>query len=421
MKKDTSKIVDLDELFAKKEVDSSPKELISESVKPAATKPLPNLDAILEEWSWRCDKGYPDFNNLSDRFALQEVLDEMNIELPFERILKEDIATPVVKKSTKVATIKEDDKLAKQAKKAASELDKLISTIPTMPISEKWGIMGSDERKEFDSRLKVLVKGAGSDPVKRLATFISNINGSTKTTKSSKISDIFNRLVLLRTINNIVTGFSPSGAGFIFEALTAAIMGGEQQTEKDEFGQLGIADVDVNGQPYSMKLLSGKTPKLKGSLTNLVKDVNDGKVVTYIIMKRESTTGGKIEFYSGLVTKSNIAKFKSNASGQAKNKKDGKLITNPQFILSSGSWKDIFEDYKLIGVLDVNAETIRGIVQDSLVDLQQKVEPIYASLKDFTINLHTYFGTNKDAERKEAVVKAKQSANELDSKTQQLT
>jgi hypothetical protein len=47
---------------------------------------LPDIDTILREWSWRCDKGYPDFNNISDRIKLQEVLDELNIQLPFDRI-----------------------------------------------------------------------------------------------------------------------------------------------------------------------------------------------------------------------------------------------------------------------------------------------------------------------------------------------
>ena len=49
------------------------KETLTESVITETiqdNKPSPNLDAILQEWTWRCDKGYPDFNNLSDRFKL---------------------------------------------------------------------------------------------------------------------------------------------------------------------------------------------------------------------------------------------------------------------------------------------------------------------------------------------------------------
>jgi len=61
--------------------------------KSMSTYQLPDLDAILEEWSWRCDKGYPNFNNTSDRIKLQEVLDEMGIPVPFERIVKEDTAS----------------------------------------------------------------------------------------------------------------------------------------------------------------------------------------------------------------------------------------------------------------------------------------------------------------------------------------
>ncbi len=64
------------------------------------SKPLPNLDAILQEWAWRCDKGYPDFNNLSDRFKLQEVLDEMKVDLPFERMLEAPAKKAPVKKAT---------------------------------------------------------------------------------------------------------------------------------------------------------------------------------------------------------------------------------------------------------------------------------------------------------------------------------
>lgn len=71
------------------------------------SKPLPNLDAILQEWAWRCDKGYPDFNNLSDRFKLQEVLDEMKIDLPFERMAE----APTKKLAALKTAVKKDKKL----------------------------------------------------------------------------------------------------------------------------------------------------------------------------------------------------------------------------------------------------------------------------------------------------------------------
>ena len=390
------------------------------------------LDKILLEWSYRCDKGYPDVNNPADWLVLENVLVEMGIELPFERILEENITTPVVKNSIKVDTIEEDDKLIKQARKAASELDKLISTIPAMPISEKWGVMGSDERKEFESRLKSLLKGAGSDPIERLRSFITNVNGVSKKSSSNNISDVFNRLVLLRTINNIVTGFSPAGAGFIFEALTAAIMGGKQETGKNEEGVLANADVTVDGKSYSMKLLSGKSSKLKGSKPGLAAGVKQYGTVTYVIMLRESTTGGKVSFYTGEVTPENL--FASDASkiglkgfivnGNYKMFQQGKwkLEEDPQFkfLPTESGLKSRFSNVTFLGALDVESNTIRNVVQESLIDLQQKVEPIYNALKEFTINLHSYFGAEKTKERTKAAIGAKKSAAQLDSETQRV-
>jgi hypothetical protein len=57
-----------------------------------------DIDTILREWSWRCDKGYPDFNNISDRIRLQEVLDELNIPLPFDKISEAPVS-PLSKKA----------------------------------------------------------------------------------------------------------------------------------------------------------------------------------------------------------------------------------------------------------------------------------------------------------------------------------
>ena len=102
MKKDISNIVDLDALF-KQEIapttnitDSS---LITESTYTTSVKTNIDIEAILNEWTWRCNKGYPDFNNTEDRIKLQEVLDEMGIELPFERIhiiTEAELSKPIV-------------------------------------------------------------------------------------------------------------------------------------------------------------------------------------------------------------------------------------------------------------------------------------------------------------------------------------
>ena len=68
--------------------DKNAVERIVETVE-VAQQPLPNFDAILMEWSWRCEKGYPDFDNKKDIAALREVLKEMNLS---ENLLLEKAA-----------------------------------------------------------------------------------------------------------------------------------------------------------------------------------------------------------------------------------------------------------------------------------------------------------------------------------------
>ena len=69
------------------EDDKNVVERITETVE-VAQQPLPNFDAILMEWSWRCEKGYPDFNNKKDIAVLKEVLNEMNLSVPNSIIIE---------------------------------------------------------------------------------------------------------------------------------------------------------------------------------------------------------------------------------------------------------------------------------------------------------------------------------------------
>ena len=90
MKKDTSRSIDLNALFAKtntESVNNTPKEIITETKTTSTPKePKLDFDSIVTEWSYRCDKGYPDMKNKSDMIKLQEILDEMGIKAPFKRI-----------------------------------------------------------------------------------------------------------------------------------------------------------------------------------------------------------------------------------------------------------------------------------------------------------------------------------------------
>jgi len=98
-----------------------------------------DIDYILQEWSWRCARGYPDYSNVSDRLKLQEVLDEMGIELPFKRIQEADDRSTKSKKSTSSDTGSAN--ILATAKKFVNHLpeekhDMLVKFINDIPYDE---------------------------------------------------------------------------------------------------------------------------------------------------------------------------------------------------------------------------------------------------------------------------------------------
>jgi hypothetical protein len=76
--------------------DNTQETVITESVVETA---IPEIDynAILTEWSYRCDSGSPVYGKDKDMIHLQNILDENNIPLPFDRITE---APKVAKKVT---------------------------------------------------------------------------------------------------------------------------------------------------------------------------------------------------------------------------------------------------------------------------------------------------------------------------------
>ena len=45
-----------------------------------------NIDALLNEWAYRCEKGYPDMDSPSDLRVLNTILQEQGIELPEQQL-----------------------------------------------------------------------------------------------------------------------------------------------------------------------------------------------------------------------------------------------------------------------------------------------------------------------------------------------
>lgn len=107
------------------------KESISETAKSTEENaPLLDFDAIVTEWSYRCDKGYPDMKSKSDLIKLQEILDEMGVKSPFKRIkLTEAKPKPTVVDTSEV--LKSAKKFVKYlSKEKIPMLAKFLDEIP---------------------------------------------------------------------------------------------------------------------------------------------------------------------------------------------------------------------------------------------------------------------------------------------------
>ena len=140
----------------------------------------------------------------------------------------------------------------------------IMDLLPKFEISEAWGQLDTDARQEFEKYMNN-IKGNS------LHQKLAYIRGFTNRHDSSKyqVHEILSNLMFLDLLSTVVNNFSPSGAGFLFEAFMAGLLKGTQAVEKVE-GVLQIEDfLNAEGVPFSLKLL---TPGglIKGSIRNLV-------------------------------------------------------------------------------------------------------------------------------------------------------
>ena len=167
--------INLDDLLNSNEENSSEEvvEILKESITETAKSieenaPLPDFDAIVTEWSYRCDKGYPDMKSKSDMIKLQEILNEMGIKSPFKRVQlteldkpkKKTVVKKVIKKLPPVSNSKEygripgiplndkDTAIIKAFKTKLSKIDWENPSAVNKKILEKFDTLGEKEQKE---------------------------------------------------------------------------------------------------------------------------------------------------------------------------------------------------------------------------------------------------------------------------------
>ena len=120
-------------------------------------------------------------------------------------------------------------------------------------------------------------------------------------------------MTFLRLLSVVVQDFTDAGAGFIFEAFLAGLLGGAQVSGRggeETKGSLPIHDyVDgITGEPVSLKLLNPKT-SIEGSMYNITKFLANHELgirhgIRYIVAIKYDDE--KLGFYEFTITRDNF-------------------------------------------------------------------------------------------------------------------
>lgn len=249
MKKDTSNqsIIDLDLHFKSLE----PSKIITESKYNKQTlleskeDIAINYEDILREWSYRCDSGSPVYGNTKDMIHLQNILDENNIPLPFDRISEAPADHSITDDYAMLYGLLPKDKKIK--------FDLFISTMPNNLLIEF---------KQMTKRLKLA-------EAKILAKFF----------KSLKSVNELNGVEYLPYMNLWETYVGQAigkGELFISFAVDKAVVQGSSQS----------FDIDDAGRHYEVKSLDVLDSKSGRYKYGQIRPGAEGKVSKYLFTKQ---------------------------------------------------------------------------------------------------------------------------------------
>ena len=200
--------------------------------------------------------------------------------------------------------LKEEAAQAVMAQKVQAMSKSILDLMPEFEISEAWGQKDTEARKQFEVYMNNIPGASVEDKLRYLNLFIEEVRPGKYQTH-----EILSNLMFLDLLSTVVNNFSPSGAGFLFEAFLAGLLRGTQQIEKTE-GELQIDDLrDAEGKPISLKLLVPTTP-VKGSIKNLIgflsNPANSDGIEYLCVYKfgKDQTKG--LSFYSFMIDPQNI-------------------------------------------------------------------------------------------------------------------
>jgi hypothetical protein len=159
--------------------------------------------------------------------------------------------------------------------KEERSMEELYKFLPQFEFSEMIGRPDDADianKGEVRSTFTTLMSGIA--PGEGLQEKIDSVNEFVSSTapEVESAAEVLRNLTFLRLLSVVVQDFTDAGAGFIFEAFLAGLLGGAQVSGRggeETKGSLPIHDYNDNeGKPVSLKLLNPKTP-IGGSMYNI--------------------------------------------------------------------------------------------------------------------------------------------------------
>tara|TARA_R110000824_G_scaffold8737_1_gene39522 strand:- start:5765 stop:7204 length:1440 start_codon:yes stop_codon:yes gene_type:complete len=179
--------------------------------------------------------------------------------------------------------------LKEQTKVDPGEEKNIHIAFPKIRITEGFGKIGTEDRTIIEKFTKNIRGVTLEEKLRALNDIL------TEKKEAATISEILSTMVTCEILAAIITNFTESAGGFIFEGFLAGLFGGQsiQITSPEEIEGMTaagkpITDVVLAGKHYSLKLL-GKTTDVKGSFRNMVEHF---KVLDHVIYLDARRIGG---------------------------------------------------------------------------------------------------------------------------------
>ena len=325
----------------------------------------------------------------------------------------------------------------------AEKGEEIMLSLPKFVPTEAWGTPNDKTRKEIETYIRNIGgKGLGGK-IKFLEDLQNGIVDGVKASRIRSPRRIISTLIVLESLSAVLSSFSESAAGFVFEGFLAALLGGYQQAERIE-GNLPIQDMMAfstdqldfsKGTPMSLKLLS-PTTHVKGSYTNLVDAMNTFPEMVYVIATKEGGNALNIgqfvisrdnlvdiiqqrnpsllklpakitrkapakylkslpwsERYIALTNTAGYTKAPKSLGGQEEQLTEAK---KSQWHLTpidiTGRMADVLE-YRELGTLRLSEEDLKKTARMYMENLRGTVMDMFEGVKNLSDNINTYFAS----------------------------